>query len=332
MDHLLARLKGLELFDGDEHVFSDEERCSLVLENEAIYRHKILRVNYTTYDLRRDQDSVNPRTHADVMVAAHEDDEEANPHPYWYARVIGIFHTSVLRRGDSSPPKRMEFLWVRWYGRDLDHGAGWKTRRLHRVGFIASQDPAAYGFLDPALVIRTVHLIPAFELGRTTEYLSGPVTRPAELKYSEWRQFYVNPCVPLNIRISYLITLNRFVDRDMFMRFRGGGVGHKSTREATNQCLQDRHPTEAQLTSENIEDEDMEPGDEETTLGQAEGDEDGLGGDKGNENGADKDNEIEAGDENDENEQETEMNEEESLGPEDGEDHDEDEDVGYDVL
>ena len=31
-----------------------------------------------------------------------------------------------------------------------------------------------------------------------------------------------------------------FVDRDMFMRFRGGGVGHKSTNEATRCAYEDR--------------------------------------------------------------------------------------------
>ena len=43
------------------------------------------------------------------------------------------------------------------------------------------------------------------------------------------------------MEISLLLTrFNRFVDRDMMMRFRGGGVGHKSTREATNCFLPDR--------------------------------------------------------------------------------------------
>jgi hypothetical protein len=34
--------------------------------------------------------------------------------------------------------------------------------------------------------------------------------------------------------------LNRFSDRDLMMRFRGGGVGHKSTREATDFFKNDR--------------------------------------------------------------------------------------------
>lgn len=32
----------------------------------------------------------------------------------------------------------------------------------------------------------------------------------------------------------------RFVDHDMIMQFHGGGVGHKSTRNATDQLLDDR--------------------------------------------------------------------------------------------
>ena len=37
-------------------------------------------------------------------------------------------------------------------------------------------------------------------------------------------------------RLDILISYHSFVDRDMFMRFQGGNVVHKSTREAT-QCL-----------------------------------------------------------------------------------------------
>jgi hypothetical protein len=59
----------------------------------------------------------------------------------------------------------------------------------------------------------------------------------------------------------------RFADRDAVMRFRGGGIGHKSTCEATDQFLQDRdilnlindEPPEMELDSD-LEHED---GDEE---------------------------------------------------------------------
>lgn len=37
-----------------------------------------------------------------------------------------------------------------------------------------------------------------------------------------------------------LLIIVRFADRDLMMRFRGGGVGHKSTREATDFFKKDR--------------------------------------------------------------------------------------------
>ncbi len=66
-DHILSCLTGCE-FDGDERTFSDESRRCLKIVDDRLFRHKVMRVNYTTYDMLRDQDSINPRTHADVMV------------------------------------------------------------------------------------------------------------------------------------------------------------------------------------------------------------------------------------------------------------------------
>jgi hypothetical protein len=39
---------------------------------------------------------------------------------------------------------------------------------------------------------------------------------------------------------AQFLKFQRFADRDLMMRFRGGGVGHKSTREATNFFKMDR--------------------------------------------------------------------------------------------
>ncbi len=49
-------------------------RNSLFIVNNRIYRHKILRINYTTYDVRQDQDSINPHTRSDIMVLANDED------------------------------------------------------------------------------------------------------------------------------------------------------------------------------------------------------------------------------------------------------------------
>ncbi|KAF9470573.1 hypothetical protein BDN70DRAFT_821197, partial [Pholiota conissans] len=219
-DHLLGRLRGNE-FSGDDTPFTPEERSKVVFVNNRMYRHNVLRINYTSYDLRRCQDSLNPRTHSDVMVLSHEDDPDA--HPYWYARIIGIFH-AVVRHPDHQDPVSMDFLWVRWYGKDPEHQSGWRAKHLPRISFVEEDAYMPFGFLDPADIIRGCHLIPAFSYGRTNQLLHPSIARPLADNNEDWVNFYVNI----------------FVDRDMLMRYRGGGVGHKSTRTATDAFLQDR--------------------------------------------------------------------------------------------
>jgi hypothetical protein len=162
-----------------------------------MYRHRVVRVNYTTYDNRREQDTMNPRTRPDVMLLSSEDGEEG--HPYWYARILEIFHASILHVGPqskSSQPQRMEFLLVRWFGRDTSRLGGWKFQRLHRIGFVShSADSTPFGFVDPARIVRGVHLIPAFAHLETTDWL-GPskVARPWAVDdedHSDWRYYYV---------------------------------------------------------------------------------------------------------------------------------------------
>ena len=90
---------------------------SVHIVNNKIYSSQLLRVNYTTYNVRRDQDSVNTRTHPDIMVLSCEDDPRA--HPYWYTRVLGIFHLRVLHLDPSAmnhSVQHMEVLWVQWFG------------------------------------------------------------------------------------------------------------------------------------------------------------------------------------------------------------------------
>ncbi|KDR65796.1 hypothetical protein GALMADRAFT_1362616 [Galerina marginata CBS 339.88] len=63
-DRLLSRLAG-NTADSQEHSYSDDE-CDNV--------EFVLRVDYITYDVRRSQDSINPRTHSDVTTLSREDD------------------------------------------------------------------------------------------------------------------------------------------------------------------------------------------------------------------------------------------------------------------
>src|SRR5438876_11157214 len=95
-DHLLARLLDCP-YQGDETTFTDSERRSVTIVNNRLYWHKVIRINYTTYDLRCLQDSLNPQSHSDFMVLSHESEED--PHPYWYGCIIGVFHALLHHVG-----------------------------------------------------------------------------------------------------------------------------------------------------------------------------------------------------------------------------------------
>jgi hypothetical protein len=192
-DHILGRIHGHH-YQGDYVPFTDEERAEVRLRNHIIYQHKVLRVNYTTYDMRREQDSLNPSGQANIMMLAPEDED----HPYWYARIIGVYH-AIVSHPNLPEPTHMKFIRVRWYGTDPDprYRFGWKGRRLPRIGFVddtATENTSpAFGFIDPANIIRGVHLIPAFKDGLTSGLLdtSSLARQPHEGDY-DWNFFYIN--------------------------------------------------------------------------------------------------------------------------------------------
>ncbi|THU90531.1 hypothetical protein K435DRAFT_864214 [Dendrothele bispora CBS 962.96] len=222
-NHCLQRVLNTEL----DTEFSDEDRRNLTFVSNLLYIHKYLRINYTTYDLRREQDSINPRTQPDVLLLA-EDGEETG-HPYWYARVISLFHVRVRHLGTRSrntSEQRMEIAWARWYQLDDTIQSGWKAKRYHGLQFVPADSPDAFGFINPSQIIRAIHILPAFAYGTTSDYLpADSVARVYQsfengeynVEQEDWVYYYVNI----------------FADRDIFMRFRGGGVGHVSTLEHT---------------------------------------------------------------------------------------------------
>jgi hypothetical protein len=193
-NHLLTRLLGRE-YDGDELDFTVRERNTVIIEQDTLYRHKVLRINYTTYDLRRNQDSLNPHTrNADFMILAPKDNEDT--HPYWYSRILGIFHANVRHIGPhscSSQSQKMEFLFVRWFGRDTTPTTGWKVKRLHRLAFVPGNGEQAFGFINPSQVIRAIHLIPAFRWGKVTKLLTKSViARGLSDPVHDWQIYYVS--------------------------------------------------------------------------------------------------------------------------------------------
>ena len=193
-DHLLGRIRERD-FDGDAHqLFSSDERNSIRIRNNTIYRAATLRVNYTTYDMRRDFDTVNPKTHPFVMVPSPETEQGA--HSFWYAAVLGVFHADVQHAGNDSQDfrfKRMDFLWIRWLGVVPGYTFGKRQAKLPKIGFVPDSDEFAFGFLDPSHVIRGCHLIPSFTDGKTPDLLTtdGVSLGRVGTEGDDWSNYFV---------------------------------------------------------------------------------------------------------------------------------------------
>ena len=83
----------------------------VVLKQNRFYCHNLMWINYTTYDVQRAQDVINPNTeHHDIMMLSR-----SLSHPFCYARIIGIFHANIIYTGPGLldyQPHQLEFLWV----------------------------------------------------------------------------------------------------------------------------------------------------------------------------------------------------------------------------
>jgi hypothetical protein len=61
------------------------ELAGIHFKGERMYLHNIMLINYTTYDVRQAQDSINPRTdHRDIMLLSHGNGDSSH-HEYEYA-------------------------------------------------------------------------------------------------------------------------------------------------------------------------------------------------------------------------------------------------------
>lgn len=173
---------------------------SIFFHKDTMYRHCIMRINYTTYDVRRAQDTINPRTeHCNIMLLGspgHNGQAQAI-HQYRYAKVLGIYHVNVIYGGGPGRltdyrPRRLEFLWVRWFdvAEDAPVQQGWSTAQLDQLYFSRIDREGAFGFVDPAQVLRSCHIVPRFKLGKVSEVEPG-MSECANDK-QDWRAYYIN--------------------------------------------------------------------------------------------------------------------------------------------
>jgi hypothetical protein len=224
-DHILPRIRALLLqeaksLDRDpltstidvpeaglstrESAPDQSEREFVFFKDERMYKHELIRINYTTYDVRRSQDVVNPNTsHRDIMLLANFDDAEPDSesipasHPFLYARVLGIYHVNVIYTGPGMidyRPRRLDFLWVRHFQCGSGSLAGsWEDCVLDHVCFPPMATDGAFGFVDPGDVLRGSHIIPAFKLGKVRQDQVGLSLCASDSQ--DWRGYSVNRCV-----------------------------------------------------------------------------------------------------------------------------------------
>lgn len=202
--NFLPKLKG-HLFSQLEELVRTKTNTDAILQhdkiffkNNMLYQHNIMRINYTTYDVRRAQDTINPkRDNRDIMLLStnYETRDPAAQHQYQYARVIGIFHVNLIYSEPAThryQTQRMEFLWVRYFEHihNVPVQKGWSTARLDRLRFRRIDRDDAFGFLDPQQVIRACHIIPRFYSERLHSDGKG-LSRCAD-DGNDWHAYYVN--------------------------------------------------------------------------------------------------------------------------------------------
>lgn len=173
---------------------------NVVLQQNRVYSHKILRMYYTTYDVRREEDVIHigtPQCNVILLNGRYARETWDREHPYLYARILGIFHANVTYVGDlpgeeagsrpTAPFHRIDFLWVQWY----EYLGSKDQFSLDRLSLRPVQSATALDFLDPQDILRGVHLIPQFSLGESTAPL--PSFRFSALKDQVlWKAYYIN--------------------------------------------------------------------------------------------------------------------------------------------
>lgn len=212
-EHLFPRiLAQLEVdtpsFESGGPTLAETARDAIMIKDNRVFNHKLARFYHTTYDVRRSEDVINPRTsHCDIMLLADFTSGETNSldtasadHPFLYGRAIGIYHVNVVYIGPGMKgyePIRFEFLHVRWFQIDKTQASrralsAWDSLRLDLLSFPPATGNDAFGFLDPTLVLRSCHLIPAFAFGKSNSNQAGHIL--AARNDNDWNSYYVNRC------------------------------------------------------------------------------------------------------------------------------------------
>lgn len=198
--HLLPRV--VQRLGHSIESFHEDDWLNLSLQGQRLYAHQLLYINYTTYDVRRNQDIIHVNTpQSNVLLLNEEFFKEplsSSLHPYLYAKVLGVYHVNVSYLGDlpdgtqDLTPHRFDLAWIHWYEL-LDPEEEWEVEpefTMDRLGFQSLDSDGALDFVDPADIVRAVHLIPHFANGHL-----DPVEIPRSKRFpaqGPWKAYYIN--------------------------------------------------------------------------------------------------------------------------------------------
>jgi hypothetical protein len=170
-------------------------------QNDYIYNHKFSRFHFTTYDIRRGTDIINPDTpRCNIMLLADNADVDMiqeghfGCHPFLYARVLGVYHANIIYGGKGSldfQPRHLDFLWVRWYEVINPQAAtnSWDNFKLDSLQFLSIKDDDSLDFVDPKDVLHGCHIIPNFAKGK--RHPDGKGFSPLAKDGEDYKEYYV---------------------------------------------------------------------------------------------------------------------------------------------
>lgn len=111
---------------------------------------------------------------------------------FLYARVLGAYHVNVGYIGPGMldyNPRRVDFLWVRWYKVVRKGNDPFSSSELPQLSFYPLHSPDAFGFVDPRDVLRSCHIIPKFASGQPEQPQRG-LSRCGKAR-DDYKNYYV---------------------------------------------------------------------------------------------------------------------------------------------
>ena len=175
------------------HLLHHDKLNNIIFKGNWIYWYSLLHLNYTTYDLQHETETVKPKTeHCNIMLLSLIDHDSLKTHPFCYACIIGIYHTNIIHTGSNSRNYQswcLKFLWVHWFEL-LNLPSSWEYLDLNIAHFVPMASTNTFGFVDPADILQCCHLIPVFKSRKL--HPDGIVMSHHTCDLENWKCYYIS--------------------------------------------------------------------------------------------------------------------------------------------